>query len=139
MPIKPIPLLPKFQNGLGSFILQCKKITLQVDKAGGSSEGLRQFLKLRLNNYAISNPKIEFRIVEKHGHPIIKGHYINGREKAICIRNLNVDNVENKLNLLKESSGEQLRKRTNKVESINQSIRGIWSPLHVDPSIRHKI
>lgn len=93
----------------------------------------------RLDQYASHNPKIEFRVVQKAGHPVIKGEYINGREKAICIRNLNVDNVQNKLNLLKESSGEILRKRNSKVESINESIRGVWSPLHVDKKVRHRV
>jgi large subunit ribosomal protein L43 len=139
MPIKPIARLPVIQNGVGAFVLHCKRIVLQFDKTGGSSQGLRDFLKLRLDRYAQSNPKIEFRIVQKSGHPVIKGEYANGREKAICIRNLNVDVVQNKLNLLKDSSGEQLRKRNSKVESINESVRGIWSPLHVDPTVRHKV
>lgn len=139
MPIKPIPRLPILRNGVGAFVLPCKRITLQFDKCGGSSKGLRDFLKKRLDQYASSNPKIEFKIVEKAGHPVIKGEYINGREKAICIRNLNIDNVQNKLNLLRESSGEQLRHTKSKVESLNESIRGIWSPLHVDPTKRHKI
>lgn len=48
------------------------------------------------------------------------------------MRNLNVDNVENKLKLLKDSSGDILRRRTknDNVESLNSSVRGIWSPLH---------
>ncbi|KAH3684837.1 hypothetical protein WICPIJ_004190 [Wickerhamomyces pijperi] len=139
MPIKPISQIPKFQNGVGAFILNCKRIVLQVDKAGGSSEGLRNFLKLRLNNYATAHSKIEFTVIQKAGHPVVKGEFINGSEKAICVRNLNIDNVENKINLLRESSGETLRKRNNKVESINESVRGVWSPLHTEPSVRHKI
>ncbi|ONH68660.1 hypothetical protein BON22_0956 [Cyberlindnera fabianii] len=139
MPIKPIPRTPTLQNGLGAFVLACKRITLQFDKAGGSSQGLRDFLKLRLDTYAKQHPKTEFRLVQKTGHPVIKGEYANGREKAICVRNLNIDNVQNKLNLLKEASGEQIRKRNSKVESLNESVRGIWSPLHVDPTVRHKV
>lgn len=139
MPVKPIKQIAKFQNGIGAFVLNCRKITLQVDKAGGSSEGLRQFLNLRLNKYASANPKIEFVVSQKSGHPVVKGEFINGNEKAICVRNLNIDNVENKINLLREASGETLRKRNNKVESINDSVRGIWSPLHVDSTVRHKI
>jgi large subunit ribosomal protein L43 len=139
MPIKPVPKLPTLQNGVGAFVLACKRITLQFDQAGGSSQGLRDFLRLRLDSFAQENPKIEFRVVQKGGHPVLKGEYSSGKDKAICVRNLNVDNVQNKLNLLRESSGETLRKRNAKVESINDSVRGIWSPLHVDPSSRHKV
>ncbi|CEP20230.1 unnamed protein product [Cyberlindnera jadinii] len=139
MPIKPVPKLAVLQNGVGAFVLSCKRITLQFDQAGGSSQGLRDFLRLRLDNYAKQNPKIEFKVVQKGGHPVLKGEYSNGLDKAICVRNLNVDNVQNKLNLLRESSGERIRKRNAKVESINDSVRGVWSPLHVDPSVRHKV
>lgn len=139
MPIKPVPKLPVLQNGIGAFVLACKRITLQFDQAGGSSQGLRDFLRLRLDKYASQNSKIEFRVVQKAGHPVIKGYYSNGKDKAVCVRNLNVDNVQNKLNLLREASGEAIRKRNSKVESINDSVRGLWSPLHVDPSARHKV
>ncbi|CCH44640.1 hypothetical protein BN7_4209 [Wickerhamomyces ciferrii] len=131
-----------FLGNIISYILtipQCKRIILQFDKTGGSSKGLREFLRRRLENYATSNPKIEFKIIEKAGHPVIKGEYINGREKAICIRNLNIDIIQQKLNLLRESSGAQLTRTKGKVTSLNESIRGIWSPLHVDPKNRHKI
>jgi len=139
MPIKPIPRLPILRNGVGAFVLPCKRIIIQYDKNGGSSSGLREFLRTRLDKYASKHPKIEFKLVEKAGHPVIKGEYINGREKPICIRNLNVDNVQNKMELLRESSGEQLRFTKSKVESLNESIRGIWSPLHVNKKLRHKI
>ena len=91
--------------------------------------------------WAEQYPQIQFEIVRKSGHPTIKGDYINGRDKVICVKNLNIDNVENKLKLLRDSSGEQLRHRTKNqnVETLNSSVRGIWSPLHVDPSVRHRV
>lgn len=139
MPIKPVPKLPVLQNGVGAFVLACKRITVQFDQAGGSSQGLRDFLRLRLDSYAQKHPKIEFKVVQKAGHPVLRGEYSNGRDKAICVRNLNVDNVQNKLNVLRGASGERIRKRNAKVESINDSVRGVWSPLHVDPAARHKV
>lgn len=92
-------------------------------------------------SWAEKHPQIQFEIVRKSGHPVIKGEYVNGREKAICVRNLNIDNVENKLKLLRDASGEQLRHRTknNNVETLNDSVRGIWSPLHVHPHSRHRV
>ncbi|SCU96698.1 LAMI_0F07426g1_1 [Lachancea mirantina] len=142
MVVKALKQLSVAQNGLGAYIFPCKKIVLQYCNWGGSSQGMRDFLSSkRLELLAQKCPHIEFHVVKKSGHPLLRGHYVNGREKVICVRNLNVDNVENKLKLLKDSSGEKLRDRTKNdyVETLNSSVRGVWSPLHVDPSKRHRI
>jgi len=56
---------------------------------------------------------------------------VNGREKVICVRNMDVNQIQKKAELLRDASGKKLKKPTVKVESINPSVRGIWSPLHV--------
>jgi large subunit ribosomal protein L43 len=37
-----------------------------------------------------------------------------------------------KANLLKEASGEKLKRTKKPVTSLNESVRGIWSPYHGD-------
>ncbi|AGO10220.1 AaceriAEL321Cp [[Ashbya] aceris (nom. inval.)] len=142
MVVKALRQISVGQNGVGTFIFPCKKITLQYCNWGGSSQGLRDFLtSKRLVKWAEKYPQIQFEVVKKAGHPVLKAEYINGLNKAICVRNLNVDHVEQKLKLLRESSGAQLRhypKNAN-VLSLNQSVRGVWSPLHVDPALRHRV
>lgn len=103
---------------------------------------MRDFLaSKRLDILAKKYPQIEFNVLRKSGHPLVRAQYTNGREKVVCVRNLNIDNVENKLKLLKDSSGEILRHRVSNdyVDSLNTSVRGVWSPMHVDPSQRHKV
>lgn len=140
MPVKAIPKFSVARNGLGAFLLPCRRITLQFCNWGGSSKGIREFLKYRLPKVAAENPKIEFKIVKKSGHPVATGTYNKvDREKAICVRNLNIDEVENKIKLLLNSSGAQLKKHKQPVESLNVGVRGIWSPFHVNPTNRHKI
>lgn len=63
-------------------------------------------------------------------HPVIIGHYINGREKAICVRNMEPLEVLKKAELLRDASGEKLKRVTKPVQSINPSVRGVWSPYH---------
>ncbi|KAI5305817.1 39S ribosomal protein L51, mitochondrial, partial [Ascosphaera atra] len=58
------------------------------------------------------------------------GHYINGREKAVCVRNMEMEQILKKANLLKVASGEKLKKVKKPVFSVNESVRGIWSPFH---------
>ncbi|GAB1196827.1 hypothetical protein APSETT444_006105 [Aspergillus pseudonomiae] len=91
------------------------------------------FLKNTLPSFAKANPQIEIRVSPRpHKHPVIKGHYINGREKAVCVRNLEPEQIFQKANLLKEASGEKLKRTKKPVTSINESVRGIWSPYHGD-------
>lgn len=129
----------KTLNGLGSFVLPCKKITLRFCNSGGSSRGMRDFLVKDLKAYAEKNPKIEFIVKKEAGHPIIQGEYTNGNQKTICVRNMDSQKIAQKLEVLKSSSGAQLKKYVRPVESVNTSVRGIWSPFHVEKEYRYKI
>jgi large subunit ribosomal protein L43 len=62
----------------------------------------------------------------------VRGHYINGREKPICVRNMQPNEILKKVILLKEASGEKNRRQSKPVRSLNESVRGIWSPYHGD-------
>lgn len=62
-----------------------------------------------------------------------------GFDKTICLRKMSVQTIEEKFDLLKNSSGKKLKKTKDVVTSMNPSVRGIWSPLHVHPSQRFKI
>lgn len=89
------------------------------------------FIKSLLPKFAAANNKIEFAVSPRPGkHPVIIGHYINGRQKPICVRNLSPYEILQKAELLRDASGDKL-KRTNKaVTSTKPSVRGIWSPYH---------
>jgi large subunit ribosomal protein L43 len=89
------------------------------------------FLKSNLQAFAKSNPSIEITVSPRpHHHPIIRGTYVNGREKVICVRNMTNTQILNKALLLRNANGEKLRKVTKPVKSINESVRGVWSPYH---------
>ncbi|AWU74949.1 hypothetical protein CAS74_003310 [Pichia kudriavzevii] len=148
--IKVLQQVSRSRNGVGAFVLPCKRITLQYCNFGGSSEGMRDFLRQRLPKFAARHPEIEFRVVEKPGkHPIVKGEYstpnanVNNYEndtfKQICVRKWNIDVIENKLKLLVNSSGKKLSKPKHTVVSSNPSVRGIWSPFYVDPKHRFRV
>lgn len=82
--------------------------------------------------FSKSHPQIEIRISPRpHKHPVLRGHYINGHEKAICVRNLEMEQVLQKAELLMQASGEKNKKiRGKNVLSENENVRGIWSPYH---------
>ena len=78
------------RNGVGAFVFPCKKVTLQYCNWGGSSEGMRKFLtSKRLDKWGQEFPWIQFEVLRKSGHPLLRAEYTNGREKVVCVRNLN--------------------------------------------------
>jgi large subunit ribosomal protein L43 len=89
------------------------------------------YLSNNLGAFAQANPQIEVHVSPRpRKHPVIRGHYINGKEKSICVRNLQPEQIAQKATLLKEASGEKPKRTTKPVTSINESVRGIWSPYH---------
>lgn len=59
---------------------------------------------------------------------------MNGRERAICVRNMKPHEILEKTTLLRNASGEKLKKSNragrDMVKSVNESVRGIWDPYH---------
>ena len=50
----------------------------------------------------------------------------------ICVRNLDAPQVLKKVELLRDASGEKLKrmKGGRMVKSLNECVRGIWDPFH---------
>jgi large subunit ribosomal protein L43 len=89
------------------------------------------FLKSNLPKFAKAHPEIEFSVSPRPSkHPVITAHYINGKEKSICVRKMEPNEILKKVELLRDSNGEKNRKYTRAVTSINPSVRGVWSPYH---------
>ncbi|KAF2873647.1 thioredoxin-like protein [Massariosphaeria phaeospora] len=131
MPLSAIRTVAKPQNGVGAFILQCKKLSFHYCDWAGSSRGMNAFIKSSLPDFAKRNPQIEISVSPRpNRHPVIIGQYINGREKAICVRRLTNEQVRQKAELLRDASGEKNKRVTKPVTSVNESVRGIWSPFH---------
>ncbi|PWY63886.1 mitochondrial ribosomal protein L43 [Aspergillus heteromorphus CBS 117.55] len=131
MPIQGIRTVASARNGVGAFILQCKQLDFHYCDWAGSSRGMVAYLRHHLHAFAKANPQIEIRVSPRpNKHPVIRGVFVNGREKVICVRNLEPEQIGKKANLLREASGEKLKRTTKPVTSINESVRGIWSPYH---------
>ncbi|KAH8705343.1 mitochondrial ribosomal protein L43 [Talaromyces proteolyticus] len=133
MTVRGLKAVTQARNGVGAFILQCKRLEFTYCDWGGSSKGMLTFLKEELPAFARANPQIEFRVSPRpNKHPVIKGHYVNGRLKSVCVRSFEPEAILEKVNYLKQSSGEKLKIQRKPVMSLNESVRGIWSPYHGD-------
>ena len=65
---------------------------------------------------------------------------MNGREKAVCVRNMTPREILGKAELLKAASGEKLKKENRAgrrvVTSMRESVRGVWDPFHGKTAFR---
>ncbi|KAI1504226.1 thioredoxin-like protein [Biscogniauxia marginata] len=131
MTIRALEKVSVGQNGIGAFILQCKKMDIHYCDHSGSSRGMNSFIRSQLSKFAASHPQIEFAVSPRpRKHPVLIGHYINGKSKAICVKNMDPLQILKKAELLRDASGEKVKRVNKPVTSINQSVRGVWSPYH---------
>ncbi|CAH2355061.1 54S ribosomal protein L51, mitochondrial [[Candida] railenensis] len=140
MPVKAIPKVSVARNGLGSYIVPCHKIRVNYCNWGGSSKGVREILKSgELNQLGLTKKSIFFEVVKRQGHPSVEFYYNNDSVKDIPVKNMEASDVLKKINQFSQASGAELFKWNHKVLSTNESVRGIWSPMHVAKNDRHKI
>ncbi|GAA5944184.1 mitochondrial 54S ribosomal protein mL43 MRPL51 [Sporobolomyces koalae] len=116
-----------------SFVLACKKLVLSYSEVQGSAKGMRNFLASgQAAKLAKEYPGVEVVIRREEGkHPLLRGVYLNGRTKEICVRSLEPSSIAQKVKLLLDSSGAKITQiRRPQVESTNESVRGMWSAFH---------
>ncbi|KAL8694455.1 MAG: hypothetical protein Q9218_000867 [Villophora microphyllina] len=133
MTVKAIQSVSVGQNGIGAFILQCKRLDFHYCDWAGSSRGMNSFLQHNLPLFASLHPSIEIYVSPRpHKHPVIRGYFMNGTQHTICVRNLAKEQVLKKAEILRDMSGDKARKIKGgrAVTSFNESTRGIWSPFH---------
>ncbi|KAK5079018.1 39S ribosomal protein L51, mitochondrial [Lithohypha guttulata] len=140
MPVEALKTVATARNGVGAFILQCKRLDFHYCDWAGSSRGMNNFLASStqpnktsaLLSLTSRYPSTEFRISPRpNKHPILKAYYINGNSKAVCVRNLEPAQIVQKAELLLQNSGTKNKKiRGRNVLSSNENVRGMWSALH---------
>ncbi|KAH8992112.1 thioredoxin-like protein [Lactarius akahatsu] len=134
-PVFRAQLCSKQANGHIAFVPQVRKLVFEYSQNWSSSTNTRTYLKNNLQNLARANPHVEIVVRQRaNRQPIVRGLYLNDKEKVIPLNGFEVTGIENKVQLLLDSSGtkiKSLKRRT--VESTTQSARGIWSGLHDTP------
>lgn len=94
-----------------------------------------KFIEGQLPKFAARHPEIEISVSPRpQKHPVVIAHYINGNTRPVCLKKMDQNQILNKIELLRDSTGET-NKRVNKpVRSLNESVRGVWSPYHGRPT-----
>jgi large subunit ribosomal protein L43 len=94
---------------------------------------MNSFIRHHLPLLAKQYPQIEIAVSPRpNKHPVVRAHYVNGRNKAICVKNLEKLQIRQKVDLLKNDDGKKLVRSKKLVESTNESVRGIFSNIHAN-------
>ncbi|WWC72079.1 mitochondrial 54S ribosomal protein mL43 [Kwoniella pini CBS 10737] len=121
--------------GYNHFLTPLRKLIFDYDAESPSQHGIRSFIRKPLINLARENPDVEFvvRRLKRGKAAVLRGHYVNGRDKVICVNKLEMDGVTNKVKLLLNSSGAKIKPLKNltlEAAPASESARGVWSALH---------
>lgn len=140
MPVKAIAKTSVARNGVGAFVRPCHRVVVQYCNWGGSSSGLRDLLASgKLNEVANKDKDIFWEVKKLAGHPKAVFHYNNDNTNEVSLANLKQLEILQKLSEYSQRSGADLFKYNHKVMSNNDSVRGIWSPMHEPKGHRHRI
>ena len=89
------------------------------------------FIRHALPAFARRNPGIEITVSPRpNRHPLVRGHYVNGRTREVCVRNLAHGQILGRVELLSQGDGKKPKRAKYPVTSANENVRGIWSGLH---------
>ncbi|SJL06327.1 related to mitochondrial ribosomal protein, large subunit [Armillaria ostoyae] len=120
-------------NGHGIFIPQIRKLVFEYCDKWPSSANTRTYILNHLESLARANPHVEVVVRQRnYKEPIVRGYYVNNRDKVIPLNGFEVTGIEKKVELLLDSSGAKIRALKKPVESSTEATRGIWSGLHAE-------
>ncbi|KIK04340.1 hypothetical protein K443DRAFT_676090, partial [Laccaria amethystina LaAM-08-1] len=121
-------------NGHAAFLPHIRKLVFEFCNKWPSSQNTRTFLLNDLQSLARQNPHVEIVVRQRNQRePIVRGFYVNNRDKVIPLNSLEVTAIHKKVRLLLDSSGAKIKPlKRRPVESTTEAARGIWSGLHAD-------
>ncbi|KAG8736744.1 hypothetical protein FRC12_017469 [Ceratobasidium sp. 428] len=131
VPILRASLRTRPSNGNGAFVPQLKKLVFEYCDTWSSSTILRGYLLRHTERLAQENPHVEVVVRQRSFKPpIVRGVYLNERDKVIPLNKLQPSSIEQKVRLLLDSSGAKIRPFKRSVESTTEGARGMWSGFH---------
>lgn len=70
-------------------VKQLKEMVIRYSDYDGSSKGVREWMRKNLIQFASNNPDVAVKTeLKRCVHPYVRGNYLNGNTKTICIKNL---------------------------------------------------
>lgn len=86
-------------------VFQLQKVKVMYCDCGGSSRGVRDFIREKIVDFAKKAPSVEIVTGLRRGHhPYIEGQYLDGTRKIITVKNLAPRDIMNYAEMLRNSS-----------------------------------
>ena len=90
-------------------VRQLKELVVRYSDLDGSSKGIRDWMRTNLVAMASNNPELQIKTELKRAvHPFLRGMYLNGNTKTICIKNLPVEEIEVYAKFLRNQIGRKV-------------------------------
>jgi hypothetical protein len=75
-------------------VRQMKELVIRYSDYDGSSKGIREWLRTTVVSFAKHNPELVIKTeLKRNVHPYVRGVYMNGNSKTICIKNLDTEKI----------------------------------------------
>ncbi|CAD7942626.1 unnamed protein product [Amoebophrya sp. A120] len=112
---------------------QLLKVRLRFSHTGGSSRGVRFYVRHLLENWRKGNPQVE--LVTQHSqfdHPQLTAEWRSGECQTICLRNMTANQLDQLLELCRNSESPNLFLKHGgpRVWTERRSIQGMWQPSY---------
>ncbi|XP_010672408.2 54S ribosomal protein L51, mitochondrial isoform X1 [Beta vulgaris subsp. vulgaris] len=107
---------------------QLQKLIVSYCDWGGSSRGIREFMKTHLPSLQERNSQLEVVPELIRGqHPHLKGFYRNKNERVICVKNLTPEDILLHATRLRNALGRKVVKLKTRHVTKHPSVQGTWT------------
>jgi large subunit ribosomal protein L43 len=90
-------------------VRQLKELLIRYSDRDGSSRGVINWMNKDLVSFAAANPQLQVTTeIKRNCHPIVRGNYLNGNSKTICVKNLDPLGVYKNILLLRNQIGRKV-------------------------------
>lgn len=128
------------KNGIGRFVVQLQRLTLNFCRTRYDSFGIRQFIEHDLLNFANANPGVVLYLRPIHmKSPYLIGEYLNGRRASVHVSNFDRAEVNRWVSYLRTRSGQRIVHFKVPQRTPYPSIQGFWNPFTNVPTDRNII
>ncbi|OWF49521.1 39S ribosomal protein L43, mitochondrial-like [Mizuhopecten yessoensis] len=123
------------QNGLGRYVSQLQRITLNFCKSHSDSLGMRNFVEHHLMDFSKMNPGVVVYVKpRRHRPPRIVATFLNGNTQTFNVSSLPKEDICKWVEAMRTRSGVEVMRIRKTWHTDTPSIQGPWHPfLFKDP------
>ncbi|XP_033757132.1 39S ribosomal protein L43, mitochondrial-like [Pecten maximus] len=118
------------QNGLGRYVCQLQRITINLCKSHADSLGMRNFIENHLMDFAKENPGVVVYVKpRRHRSPRIIATFINGNTQTLNMTGLPKEDICKWVEAMRTRSGVDVMRLRKTWHTDTPSIQGAWNPF----------